>query len=293
MKTTTLNGTDLEVSAMGLGAMPLSLEGRPPRKKAIDVIHRALELGVRLIDTADSYCIDESDKHHNEELIAEALEAWEGETNDVVVATKGGLIRPEGRWETDNDPERLRQTIRESHEALGGDEPIDLWQLHAPGDEYTIEEAVKPAREAVEEGLIEYVGLSNVSVEQIERARDVVDVVSVQNQFNPWRRDPEFNGVLSYCEREDLTFLPWSPLGGSQRVSSLEELDPIAEIAADRDGVSVHQVVLAWLRSKSPVVLPIPGASRTSSIEDSVEALEVRLDAGEVERIDRLSDRIG
>ncbi len=292
MKTRDLNGTGVEVSAMGLGGMPLSLEGRPPREQAIDVVHRALDLGVTLIDTADSYCIDESDKHHNEALIAEALDTYDRDIDDVVVATKGGLVRPEGRWESDNDPDRLRETIRESHEALGGDDPIDLWQLHAPGDDDSIEASLEPAREAVDAGLIRHVGVSNFSVEQIERARDVVDVVSVQNQFNPWCRDPEFDGVLDYCERENLTFLPWSPLGGSHRVSRLEEFDALRTIAESREGVSPHQVVLAWIRSKSPVVLPIPGASRLESLEDSMHSIDVQLDAGDVERIDRLSDRL-
>jgi pyridoxine 4-dehydrogenase len=132
------------------------------------------------------------------------------------------------------------------------------------------------------------VGVSNFSVEQIQRARDVVDIVSVQNQYNPWQRQPEFDGVLDYCEKNSLTFLPWSPLGGSRRVSRLEDIPEISHLAQEK-GVSVYAVVLAWLRTKSPCIVPIPGASKTSSIEDSVRSLQVKLSPEEVQRIDQTS----
>jgi pyridoxine 4-dehydrogenase len=180
----------------------------------------------------------------------------------------------------------LRETIRISFEALGGSKPIDVWQYHAPDPNYTIEEALAPAKQAVNEGLIRFVGVSNFSVEQIKRARDVVEIVSVQNQYNPWYRQPEFDGVLEYCETEGLTFLPWSPLGGSRRVSSLEDIPVIAQLAKEK-GVSVYQIVLAWLRFKSPCIVPIPGASKIPSIEDSVGAVRVKLSEEEVGRIDR------
>jgi len=286
METKQLGNTDITISAIGLGAMPMSLSSRPPESQAIAVIHRALELGVTLIDTADSYCQDESDKHHNERLIHKALQQYQGDTRHVTVATKGGLMRPNGSWTRNGNPDHLRETIRVSFEALGGSKPIDVWQYHAPDPNYTIEEALAPAKEAVNEGLIRFVGVSNFSVEQIKRTRDVVEIVSVQNQYNPWYRQPEFDGVLEYCETEDLTFFPWSPLGGSRRVSSLEDIPVIAQLAKEK-GVSVYQIVLAWLRSKSPCIVPIPGASKISSIEDSVGAVEVQLSQEEVERIDR------
>src|SRR5919199_1182407 len=286
METKQLGNTGVNISAIGLGGMPLSLSSRPPESQGIEVIHRALELGVTLIDTADSYCRDESDKHHNERLIHKALQSYGGDISQVVVATKGGLMRPNGNWTRNGNPDRLRETIRVSFEALGGSKPIDVWQYHAPDPDYTIEEALKPAKEAVEQGLIRFVGVSNFSVEQIKRARDVVEIVSVQNQYNPWYRQPEFDGVLEYCETEGLTFFPWSPLGGSRRVSNLEDIPVIAELAKEK-GVSVYQIVLAWLRSKSPCIVPIPGASKISSIEDSVGAVEVQLSQEEVERIDR------
>ncbi|MBE9043496.1 aldo/keto reductase [Pleurocapsales cyanobacterium LEGE 10410] len=275
-----------QISAIGLGAMPLSLSNRPPEADAISVIHKTLDLGVTLIDTADAYCRDGLDKHHNESLIAKALQQYPGDTSSVIVATKGGVIRPYGKWVRDGNPDRLRKTIRESYMILKGSRPIDLWQYHAPDPNYTIKEALTPVKEAVNEGKIRYVGVSNFTVEQIEEARQIVDVVSVQNQYNPWHRQPEFDGVLDYCQREGLIFFPWSPLGGSSRVKGLQDIRVIAELAQARD-VSVYQIVLGWLRGKYSCIVPIPGASRLSSIEDSVKAADLELSTKEIERIDR------
>jgi len=286
METKQLGKTGVYVSAIALGGMPMSLSSRPPESESLQVIHRALDLGVTFIDTADSYCKDESDKHHNEKLIHKALQTYSGDASNVIVATKGGLMRPQGSWTRNGNPEHLRKTIRESFEALGGNKPIDVWQYHSPDPDYTIEEALKPAKEAVESGLIRFVGVSNFSVEQIKQARDVLEIVSVQNQYSPWYRQPEKDGVLKYCEQEQLTFLPWSPFGGSRRHSDLQDIKAIAQLAKEK-GVSVYCIVLAWLRSKSPSILPIPGASKVSSIEDSVRAADVKLSDDEVQRIDQ------
>ena len=285
METKKLGNTDITISAIGLGAMPMSLSGRPTESEAIAVIHKAIDLGVTLIDTADSYCRDESDKHHSERLIAKALQQYDGDTSQITIATKGGLMRPNGNWTRNGNPQHLRETIRQSYEALGGKKAIDVWQYHAPDPNYTIAEALTPAKEAVEQGIIRYVGVSNFSVEQIKQARDVVKIVSVQNQYNLWQRQPEVDGVLEYCEREKLTFFPWSPLGGSSRVSRLQDIAIIAELAQEKN-VSVYQIVLAWLLAKSPCIVPIPGASKISSLEDSVRAIAVKLSAEEVTHID-------
>ncbi len=286
METKQLGNTDIRISAIGLGGMPMSLSDRPTETQAITVIHQALALGITLIDTADSYCKDESDKHHNERLIAKALQQYPGDTSQVIVATKGGLIRPDGNWIRNGNPNHLRETIRTSFEALGGTKPIDVWQYHAPDPNYTIKQALKPAQEAVEEGLIRFIGVSNFTVEQIKEARNLVEVVSVQNQYNPWYRQPEHDGVLKYCQTENLTFFPWSPLGGSRRVSRLQDISIIAQLAQEK-AVSVYQIVLAWLRAKSPCIVPIPGASKVSSIEDSVAAAQVKLSEAEVSRLDK------
>lgn len=286
MKTKQLGTTSVSISAIGLGGMPLSLSGRPSESDAIAVVHRALDLGVTLLDTADSYCEDETDKHHNERLLFKALQQYSGDTSQVMIATKGGLMRPNGSWTRNGSPDHLRKTIRESFEALGGKQAIALWQYHSPDPEYSISASLAPVREAVDAGLIRYVGVSNFSVEQIRQARDVVEIVSVQNQYNPWYREPERDGVLAYCQQESLTFLPWSPLGGSRRVKNLPEIQAIAQLAQTK-GISVYCLILAWLMAKSPCVVPIPGASKVGSIEDSVKAADVSLSAIEVEQIDR------
>ncbi|MBW4470842.1 MAG: aldo/keto reductase [Stenomitos rutilans HA7619-LM2] len=286
METKQLGNTGITVSTIGLGGMPMSLSSRPPEAQAIATIHRALDLGVTLIDTADSYCKDESDKHHNERLIHKALQEYDKDTTNVMIATKGGLMRPNGSWTRNGNPDHLQETIHASFEALGGDQPIGLWQYHAPDPDYSIEASLKPAREAVVNGLIRFVGVSNFSVEQIKRARDVVEIASVQNQYNPWHREPETDGVLEYCDREGLTFFPWSPLGGSRRFSQIKEIEAIVQLAQAK-GVSVYSIVLAWLRAKSPSVLPIPGASKPESIEDSVTAATISLSQAEANQIDQ------
>ena len=280
-----LGQTETMLSPIALGAMPLSLSDRPAESQAIATIHRALDLGVNLIDTADAYCQDESDKHHNERLIHRAIQQYSGDTSQVLVATKGGLMRPKGAWTQNGNPQHLRETIRESHAALGGQKPIDLWQYHSPDPNYSIEDSLTPAKEAVAEGLIRFVGVSNFSVEQIKRAREVVEIVSVQNQYNPWHRHPESDGVLEYCQTEGLTFLPWSPLGGSRRVKELSKVTAIANLAHEKQ-ISVYALVLAWMLA-NPCIVPIPGASRPESIADSVTAAQVTLTDQDVEVIDR------
>ncbi|MBF2067713.1 MAG: aldo/keto reductase [Calothrix sp. C42_A2020_038] len=286
MQTTQLVKTGMTVSAIGLGAMPMSIYDRPDESQSIEVIHRALDLGITFIDTADSYCKDESDKHHNERLIGKALQTYRGDTSNVVVATKGGLMRPNQNWTLNGNPEHIRETIRVSFEALGGNKPIDIWQYHAPDPQYSIQESLKPAIEAVDAGLVRFVGVSNFSVEQIKQARDVVDVVSVQNQYSPWYRQPEYDGVLEYCQKEGLAFIPWSPFGGRRRHSDLQDISIINKLAQQK-GVSVYGIVLAWLRSKSSCILPIPGASKVSSIEDSARAGDIKLSEAEVQQIDK------
>jgi pyridoxine 4-dehydrogenase len=285
VETTTLGNTDLKISRLGFGAMNLSLKGRPSEEQGIALLHRVLELGVTFIDTADAYCINETEKHHNERLIASALDGYEGEMREIVIATKGGCMRPSaGEWTRNGRPDHIREAIRESSEALGG-RTIHLWQHHAPDPEVPIEETLEAAREMREEGLIEHVGVSNYTVDQLERVREIVDVVSVQNRYNPWHRRPE-SGMLSNCEKAGITFIPYSPLGGTGRAKSLDEYEGIADLAAVR-GISPQRLVLAWLMSKSPVIVPIPGATRIASVEDSVRAVETELNAGEITEIDR------
>ncbi|WP_348242654.1 aldo/keto reductase [Leptolyngbya sp. DQ-M1] len=269
------------VFPIGLGGMPMSIRDRPPEDQSIATIHKALELGVTLIDTADAYCRDESDKHHNEKLIYKALQQYTGDKSQVMIATKGGLMRPNGAWTQNGNPDHLRKTIRESFEALGGDKPIDIWQYHSPDPNYSIKDALTPAKEAQNAGIVRYVGVSNFSIDQLKQARDVVEIVSVQNQYNPWHRNPEYDGVLEYCEAEGITFLPWSPLGGMSRVKQLQQFTGMTDLAAEK-GLSIYSLLLAWMLSKSPCIVPIPGASRSETIADSIKAAQVRLEPPEI-----------
>jgi aryl-alcohol dehydrogenase-like predicted oxidoreductase len=284
MRTVYLNNTDEEISAVGMGAMHLSLSGRPSETDSIDVLHHAFDLGVRLIDTADSYCIDESDKHHNERLIQKAIDSYDGPTDHILIATKGGLMRPNGAWKRNGDPEHIRDAIQRSYDILNGDDPIDLWQFHAPDSDYPVTESLEPAAEAQESGLINHIGVSNFSVEQIKQAETLLDLVSVQNEYHPWHRAPENNGVLEYCEEHDLTFLPYRPLGGRRRVDQLDDLTAIRQVA-ERHQSTPQQIVLAWHRSQSSCIVPIPGVSRTKTLQESVASAEVDLAEEEVDSI--------
>lgn len=212
MRTRPFGKTGVEVGVVGYGAMPLSVEGRPPEAEALDILQQVAARGVSFIDTADTYGLDPSDVHHNERLLAKILVAANSGAR-ICIATKGGTVRKEPGWEIDGSPTRLYRVICESFEALGGEKPIFLWQHHWPDPRYSIKAMMEPVRRAVKEKLVRFVGVANYSIEQIKEARKVLDIVSVQNQYNLWRREPEHDGLLKYCEEEDLVFLPWRPLG--------------------------------------------------------------------------------
>ncbi|CAF0758695.1 unnamed protein product [Didymodactylos carnosus] len=286
MQYTTLGTTALKISRVGLGAMPLSTIGRPDKREdAIKVIHRTLDLGINLIDTSDAYCLDENEKHHNEKLIYEALQSYNGDTSNVVVATKGGMVRPNGEWHTDCNPNRLRKTIRESYEALGGKESIKLWQLHDFDDKYPLDQIFQPIREAVDQGLIKYVGVSNFKVDQIIEARKYVDIYSVQNQYSIVHRKPEQDGVLKYCDENKITLLAYRPVGGAPGHKNIVKQKLLVELGA-KYNCSPYCIALAWLMSKSKWVVPIPGASHIQSIEDSSNVINIRLDQNDIQQID-------
>ena len=274
------------VSAIGLGAMPLSIQGRPgDEASAIRVIHAALDGGATLIDTADVYCLDDDDIGHNERLIAKALRSWRGDLLDVVVATKGGMRRPGGAWERDARPELLRTACDRSLKALGV-ERIDLYQLHAPGPSAPFLDSVGVLQELQEAGKIRWVGLSNVSVKQIHAAAKLVPVVSVQNRLSPFFREALQTGVVAACERSGIGFLAYSPVGGGRlnlKLPSVAALGPIAR----RHGVSPHAVVLAWVLSRGTTVIAIPGARTVEHIEDSLAAADIELSPEELAAIDR------
>ncbi|MFI5879176.1 aldo/keto reductase [Streptomyces sp. NPDC051554] len=276
---------DVEVSAIGLGGMPMSIEGRPDEARSLATIHAALDAGVTLIDTADAYHLHADDVGHNESLIAKAL-ASHDRGADVLVATKGGHLRPgDGSWTLNGSPAYLKEACEASLRRLGV-EAIGLYQFHRPDPKVPYAESVGAVRELLDEGKIRLAGISNADPEQIRLANEILDgrLVSVQNQFSPAFRSSE--PELELCDELGIAFLPWSPLGGIARAGELgSAYAPFARIA-EKHGVSPQRVCLAWMLAKSPVVVPIPGASRPETIRDSAAAPELTLSAEEIAELD-------
>ncbi|MFI6453987.1 aldo/keto reductase [Streptosporangium amethystogenes] len=274
------------VSAVGLGAMPLSIEHRPDEERAIATIHAALDAGVTLIDTADSYHWHAGEEGHNELLIARALARYGGDTSGVLVATKGGRGRPgDGSWTVTATPAHIKRAAEASLKRLGT-EAIGLYQLHKPDPAVPWAESVGALRELLDAGTIRAAGISNVDTGQIREAHAILGegLVSVQNQYSPAVRDTEPELWLS--TQLGLAFLPWSPLGGISRSSLDGPSGPTSvgtafhRIAAEH-GASPQQIALAWLLTRSPAVIPVPGASRPASIQDSAKAAELELSEAE------------
>lgn len=274
----------LDVSAVGFGGMPLSLAARPPESRSISVIHAALEAGVTLIDTADVYCLNDGDIGHNERLVAKAVASWSGDTDGVVVATKGGMARPGGRWEYDGRPDHLQAACDRSLKALGV-ERIDLYQFHVPDPEVPFIDSVGALADLQREGKVRWIGLSNVSVSLIEAARELVEVVTVQNRLNPFFREALEDGVVNYCSDKGIGFLAYSPVGGGRLNKKLPD-HPVVRQIAERHGISAHAAVLAWVLTRAPNVIVIPGARTVEHAVDSAGAAEIVLEDEELEAID-------
>ncbi|MEU0912637.1 aldo/keto reductase [Streptomyces althioticus] len=276
---------EVEVSAIGLGGMPMSIEGRPDESRSLATLHAALDAGVTLIDTADAYHRDAGEVGHNESLIAKALSTHE-RGGDVLVATKGGHLRPgDGSWTLDGRPEYLKRACEASLRRLGV-EAIGLYQFHRPDPDVPYAESVGAIRDLLDEGKIRMAGISNANPEQIRQAQEILGgrLVSVQNQFSPAFRSSE--PELELCDELGVAFLPWSPFGGISKAGELgSTYAPFARVAQEH-GVSAHQVCLAWMLAKSPVVVPIPGASRPESVQDSVRAADLELSAEEIAELD-------
>ncbi|MFF6897074.1 aldo/keto reductase [Streptomyces hydrogenans] len=279
------------VGAIGLGAMPLSIEHRPDEKRAVATVHAALDAGVTLIDTADSYHWHAGEAGHNELLVARALARYGGDTSHVLVATKGGRGRPgDGSWTVSAAPARLKEAAEASARRLGVD-AIGLYQLHKPDPAVPWAESVGALRELLDAGTIRAAGVSNVTTDQILQAHQILGdgLVSVQNRYSPAVRDSE--PELRLSERLGLAFLPWSPLGGISR-SSLDGPSGPASVGtafhrlASERGVSPQRIALAWLLARSPAVIPIPGAGRPASITDSAGAADLTLNARELRELE-------
>lgn len=277
---------EAQVSAIGLGGMPMSIEGRPDEVRSIRAIHAALDAGITFIDTADAYHLNAGEQGHNEELIAGALASYGGDTSAVLVATKGGHLRPgDGSWQVDGSPEHLKQAAEASAKRLGV-AAIGLYQLHRPDPKVPYAESVGALRDLLDAGTIAMAGISNATAAQIREADRVLGgrLVSVQNQFSPAFRSSE--AELELCEQMGLAFLPWSPLGGIAKAGELgERHDAFQQIAAEHE-VSPQQVCLAWLLAKSERVIPIPGSSRPETITDSAQAVDLELSREEFAALD-------
>ena len=262
MRTRALGPGAPDVAVVGLGGMHLSIAGRPHEATALRVIHAALDTGATLLDTADVYCLDDSDLGHNERLLAKALRSWGGRRDAVVVATKGGMTRPGGRWERNGRPEHLRRACERSLKALGT-ERIDLYQLHAPDPEVALTESVGALVELQRAGKIRWIGVSNVTVPDIEAAARLTPLVAVQNRLNPFFREALSGGVVAECGRRGLGFLAYSPVGGGRLNKKLPD-HPVLQSIARRHSTSSHAVVLAWVLAQGDTVIAIPSARTTA-----------------------------
>ena len=271
---------------IGLGCMPLSIATAPPVEQGIRTIHAALDAGVRLLDTADAYAVDEAHVGDNERLIARALR---GRSDEAVVATKGGHVRRGTDWDLDGSPTHLRRACEASLRALER-EVIDLYQLHRPDPKVPYAESVGALRELQDEGKIVHVGLSNATVAQLEEAEGIVAIAAIQNELSLSYAAPLTNGEVDACAARGIPMLAWSPLGGIPKAGEAPGRVAAVRAAADAHGVSPQRVVLAWLLSTSPAVLPIPGSSRPETILDSVAAADLVLSAEEIDAIGRAAD---
>lgn len=272
-------GRDLEVNRLGFGAMRITgpgIWGEPPdREKAKEVLRRAIELGVNFIDTADSYGPAVSER-----LIGEALAPY---AKGIVVATKGGLLRTgPNKWIPLGKPEYLTQEVELSLRYLKV-ERIDLWQLHRIDPDYPVEESLGAIKRLQEAGKIRHVGLSEVSVAEIKQARKVIEIVTVQNEYNIANRKSE--DVLNYCEENNLGFIPWFPVAAGKLAQPGGKLDK----AAKKHNATVAQISLAWLLHRSPVMLPIPGTSSVEHLVENIQAQDLALSSEEVAELEALA----
>ncbi len=281
-----IGATGLEVNAIGFGGMPLSIKGRPNEPDAIKVIHAALDAGIDFIDTANVYCIDDNDLGHNESLIKKALQTWRGD-GPIYIATKGGLRRPGGDWVTNGQPKELRRACESSLKTLGVDH-VFLYQLHAPDSKVPLADSVGEISRLQEEGKIIHIGLSNVSAAELNSAQKIVRIETVQNRFNPMSQRDLYNDVVDACQKQKVTYIAYSPVGGGGHHVEMAEHPLLLEIAQDHQATP-YQIMLSWCLSKGRHILPIPGASKVNNVVSSAAAVKIHLKTEEIQRIDEFS----
>ena len=273
------------VGRAGYGAMRLSTAGRPDRSTAIDVLRGVVESGVRLVDTADAYCLDRADTGHNETLIADALGA--AAAADVIVATKGGHVRDDaGGWQVDGRPEHLLRACEDSLRRLRRD-VIDLYFFHRPDPAVAFVESVGALAQLRDAGKIRVAGLSNVDVDQLAAASEIVEIGAVQDELSP--DDQAATPVLAACAARGIPFLAWGPFGGDDARALGTRRPELAAVAA-RHGCSPQRVAIAWLRSLDPACIPIPGGRSVERILDSLAGIELELSADDLATLATMAD---
>jgi aryl-alcohol dehydrogenase-like predicted oxidoreductase len=281
-----LGKTGLAVTPIGLGGMPLSIQGRPDERTALAVIEAFVAGGGDHIDTASSYCLDEHDFGHNERLIAKALRSVG--RSDVVVATKGGLTRPAGRWEVDCSPQWLRHCCEQSVAALGA--PIALYYLHTVDPAVPLAESLGELVRLRDEGKIAAIGLSNVTARHLDEALRVTPIAAVQNRCNVLDTRDFDSGLVERCRELGLAYVPYSPVGGHMGHRRLDQYPTLARVA-EKHSTTPYVIALAWLLAQGPHIVPIPGATKVSSVESSLTAPRVRLDAEDLAALAALGAR--
>lgn len=282
-----LGNSGIQVYPVGLGAMSLSIADRPPEVVARQVIVTAIEAGVSLIDTADSYCLDDTDYGHNERLIAAAL-ADHGLGSQALLATKGGVERPGGEWRNNARPDHLRAACESSLRNLGA-ESIGLYYLHAPDPEVPFEESFGELVRLRDEGKIRHLGLSNVTEDQVNTAMAMAPVDAVENRCNIFEREDLENGFVDHCVRRGISYVAYAPCGGHNGHKRTEQVDALGSVARDR-GTTPQSVALAWLLAQRPNIIAIPGATRPESIRASVAAARLELNEAEMDALSAVSD---
>lgn len=281
MRTRRLGPEGPTVSVIGLGGMLLSINGRPPADQSARVIKTALDSGMTLFDTADSYCLDDNEVGHNERLLSLGLD---GRREGVVVTTTLGIRRPGGAWTVDSDPDYLIESVERSLKNQRVD-ALDVVFLYAPDMRVPYEESVGALARLREIGKVKQVGVCNVDLETLKKAESVTRIDAVQNRWNPQSREPEKEGVIEYCASKSVAFIGYAPFGGTLGAPTLTTLGKLSD-QARRRRLSPYQLVLSWMINKSPNVFVVPGARRAESVEDSAGAGSVEFDTDAVRAVE-------
>jgi aryl-alcohol dehydrogenase-like predicted oxidoreductase len=277
---------DVSIGAIGLGTQNLSVPGRPDREAAIATVHAALDSGVTLFDSSDAYTTEQDGQGHNERLVVEALRRYDGDTSNVILSTKGGLIYRDGAmWIRNGKPEYLKEAAKASLKRIGG-EALELYHFHKKDPEHDFGDSITALRDLLDEGIIKRAGISNVDLDEILLAQEILDgrVSSIENHFSIGHRDQR--AEMEYAAAHGIAYLLWGPLGGLGGAASIAERHPALRRISLERGVSPQRVALAWELRQSPTVVPIPGAVSPEQAADSAAAASLELSDEEIAQLD-------